>query len=510
MNSIYLSIILFPTLLNFISYFIFLNKKESLGKQLITASSILSLVATITISTLTFSGQSLIEIAQNAGIGFSLKIDALTTVIYAMVSLIAYFVLRFSFNYLDGDPKKYKFLSRIVAITATVQVLVLSGNLFMFFLAWVVTSLELQGLLKLYKERKKAFRASRIKFIIARTSDISLLLAFVLLYIEFGTADIVSITNGLRELGFNNSKVDLAALFLTLAAILKSVQFPFHTWILGVLELPTPASALLHAGLLNAGPFLIIRFALLFSDVPTGSIILIFFGTISALYGTLVQVTQPSVKTALVYSSIGHMGFSLLLCGLGLYAAALVHLVSHSFYKAYSFLTAGSVIEQARQFNLKAFNRKGNAVLLSLTFVLGILLLLGLNTLARNYFSINENVLFVGNIVLIGVFALNLQVMDSNSGVKVVIRALALSFIVLLSFVVLEEITSEMLDGAIPEKIGISEWIMVGLVFLFYIASWLQIALAVPKVKHKLAAMQVHARNGFYLDSIVNRLASLF
>lgn len=506
MSNIYLSIILLPTLLNFISYFILLNKKELLGKYLISTSSTLSLLATFTISVLTFKGHSVIDIAESSGLGFSLKIDALTAVIYAMVSLIAYFVLRFSFNYLDGDPKKYRFLARIVAIAATVQVLVISGNLFMFFLAWVLTSLELQGLLKLYKERKKAYRASRIKFIIARTSDISLLLAFVLLYLEFGTGDISTIVNEIQL----STRTNLVALLLAIAAILKSVQFPFHTWILGVLELPTPASALLHAGLLNAGPFLILRFSMLYLGVPAASYLLIAFGTISALYGTIVQVTQPSVKTALVYSSVGHMGFSLLLCGLGLYAAALVHLVSHSFYKAYSFLTAGSVIEKARQFNLKAFSRKGNTVLLSLTFVLGILFLLGLNTLVRNYISINENLLFVGNIVLIGVFALNLQVMDSNSGVKVVIRALALSLTVLLSFAFLEEMTSEILMGTIPVKNAISELLLGGLVFLFYIASWLQIALAVPKVKHKMAVMQVHARNGFYLDSIVNRVAGLF
>lgn len=510
MNSIYLSIILLPTLLNFISYFIFRTEKEALGKSIFAVSSILTAAAVSTIWILALQGTSILSITEAFGLGFSLKLDGLTTVVYAMVSVIAYFVLRFSYNYLEGDLKKAQFLSRIVAIVASVQLLVLSGNLFMFFLAWIFTSLELQGLLGIYKERIKAYRASRIKFIIARSSDLSLLLSFILLYIEFGTADISSILSSINEIGYSNSNVQLAALFLSIAAILKSVQFPFHTWILGVLELPTPASALLHAGLLNAGPFLIIRFALLYLNVPTGSYVLIFFGTISALFGTIVQVTQPSVKTALVYSSVGHMGFSLLLCGLGLYAAALVHLVSHSFYKAYSFLNAGSVIEQAKRINYKAFNRRGNKALLLLSFIIGIGLLTAINLIAIKQFSINENVVFVGNIVLIGVFALNLQMIDSNSGFRPIITSMLLSLLVLTSFFLLEEVTSYLLIGLIPSIYSHSAVLMIGLVLIFYIVSWIQILLAIPKIKQKMHAFQVHARNGFYLDSMVNRLAGLF
>ena len=282
------------------------------------------------------------------GLGFSLRVDPLSVLMYSMISIIALVVIRYSKNYLEGDTRQGLFFYRLAVTIAFVQLLVLSGNLVTVFIAWVGTSLGLHKLLIFYPERKKAQLAARKKFIIARVADITLLTAFVLIYNQFGTGDLGNIFKNLAAFGSDSLplQLKLAGILLVITAGLKSVQIPFHGWLLDVMETPTPVSALLHAGLLNAGPFLIIRFSHLIDIANEASIFLLVMGAASALFGAIVSTTQPTIKTALAYSSIGHMGFTLMVCGLGVYSASLLHLVAHSFYKAHSFLSSGSLVDQ--------------------------------------------------------------------------------------------------------------------------------------------------------------------
>ncbi len=114
------------------------------------------------------------------------------------------------------------------------------------------------------------------------------------------------------------------------------------------METPTPVSALLHAGILNAGPFIAIRMAFVIDGANLATTLLIVVGGLTAVFASVVLLTQPSVKVALGYSSAAHMGFMLMVCGMGIYPAALLHLVAHSFYKAHAFLSSGSAIDEAR------------------------------------------------------------------------------------------------------------------------------------------------------------------
>ena len=284
-----------------------------------------------------------------------LRFDALSIVMFLMVSVIGFIVLQFSKSYLHGDINHLKFIRRLLLTIACVQVLVLSGNLFILFISWVSTSFSLQRLILFYKDRKTAQIAVRKKFIVARMSDLSLLIAVILLYFEYGTSNLEVIFQELKNVNSVRTSwiTELSGFFIVLSAIIKSVQIPFHGWILDVMEAPTPVSGLLHAGLLNAGPFLIIRFSYLIELTFIAPIILLVIGGISALYGTIVFPKQPAIKTSLAYSSIGHMGFSLMICGMGLYSASLLHLIAHSFYKAHSFLSSGSVIDKYRLKQLK-------------------------------------------------------------------------------------------------------------------------------------------------------------
>ena len=115
------------------------------------------------------------------------------------------------------------------------------------------------------------------------------------------------------------------------------------------METPTPVSALLHAGIVNAGGFLLLRFADLMASAPAVSLVIAAIGALTAVIGSAIMISQTSIKSALAYSTVGQMGFMMLQCGLGAYSAAVVHLVGHSLYKAHAFLSSGDVVRRIRQ-----------------------------------------------------------------------------------------------------------------------------------------------------------------
>ena len=140
---------------------------------------------------------------------------------------------------------------------------------------------------------------------------------------------------------------ELIGILFVLGAMTKSAQFPFHSWLPDTMETPTPVSALMHAGVINAGGFLVIRLSPLVSLSPIALDLLALIGALTAMLGAVVMLTQTSIKRSLAYSTIAQMGFMMLQCGLGAFSAALLHIVAHSAYKAHAFLSSGSVLDSA-------------------------------------------------------------------------------------------------------------------------------------------------------------------
>ena len=163
-------------------------------------------------------------------------------------------------------------------------------------------------------------------------------------------------------------EIDLAAVMLVLAVALKSAQVPFHGWLIQVMEAPTPVSALLHAGVVNIGGFVLIRLAPLVERVPAAQTLLVALGTFTAVVAALVATTRVSIKVSLAWSTCAQMGFMLVECGLGAWELALLHIVAHSLYKAFAFLRSGTVVEVWRTRNLAPVKR-GPASLVRLGLV---------------------------------------------------------------------------------------------------------------------------------------------
>jgi NAD(P)H-quinone oxidoreductase subunit 5 len=139
-----------------------------------------------------------------------------------------------------------------------------------------------------------------------------------------------------------------AAILLAISAIIKCAQIPLHGWLIQVMEAPTPVSALLHAGVVNLGGFMLIRLAPVINTTREAHELLVVIGCLTAMIGSLVMTTRISIKVNLAWSTCAQMGFMLMECGLGLYGVAFLHLLAHSLYKAHAFLGSGDTVNQAK------------------------------------------------------------------------------------------------------------------------------------------------------------------
>lgn len=279
--------------------------------------------------------------------------DRLGLAMAGLISLLALVIIEYSQRYLEGEPGQRRYGLALLATLAAVATVVTAGNLYLLVGAWILSSLSLHQLLTFYRERPQAVVAAHKKFLASRLADVSLLLATLLLVRASGDSQIAGILAAvdarLQSSGQLGWDLQLAALLLALAVILKSAQLPVHGWLIQVMEAPTPVSALLHAGVVNLGGFLLLRFAPLFAAAVPAQSLLVLVGGLTAVLAALVMMTRISIKVRLAWSTCAQMGLMLLECGLGLYELALVHLLAHSLYKAHAFLAAGETVAQARR-----------------------------------------------------------------------------------------------------------------------------------------------------------------
>jgi NAD(P)H-quinone oxidoreductase subunit 5 len=228
--------------------------------------------------------------------GVGLWYDHLTAVMFMLVSFVGAIVVNYSRNYMAGDPAHGRFTKWLCFTLAAVLTLILSGNLVQFALAWLATSIGLGRLLIFYRDRPAAVLAERKKFIASRIGDLCIAGAIVLLYQTFGGLDYATLFAGAKALPAATGAIHLVAGLFVVAALLKSAQFPLHGWLIEVMETPTPVSALLHAGIINAGGFLLLRFSPIVSLSTPALDVLVLVGGFTALFGSVVMLTQSSVK----------------------------------------------------------------------------------------------------------------------------------------------------------------------------------------------------------------------
>lgn len=278
--------------------------------------------------------------------GFGLRADLVGALVMLLVAFVAWVIVRYSQTYLNRELGEQHYVCWLMATLAAVGLVIGAKNLLVLTLAWTVVSLTLHRLLIFFGERPTAVVAAHKKFIVARSADLCMLVATGLLFQAYGTLQINEIVARASALPVHWT-AQAAMVLMACAVVLKCAQLPFHGWLIQVMEAPTPVSALLHAGVVNLGGFILIRFAPLVGRVRLAEVLLVVAGTTTAVVASLVMSTRVSIKVMLAWSTCAQMGFMLMECGLGAWEMATLHLVAHSLYKAHSFLSAGGTVRRA-------------------------------------------------------------------------------------------------------------------------------------------------------------------
>jgi len=286
--------------------------------------------------------------------GALVRRDDLTVAMLGLIALFGWVVVRYSATYLAGDPRERGYVGHLLATLAAVAVVVVANHLVVLVVAWAAASLALHGLLTFFGDRPVARAVAHKKFVLARVADACMVGATVAFAATFHTARIDAIGARAAAAASLPTGARVAILLVAVAAILKCALLPFHGWLIQVMEAPTPVSALLHAGVVNLGGFVLLRFAPVVDRAPATRTVLVVMGAATAVVAALVMTTRVSVKVALAWSTCAQMGFLLLQCGLGLWEMALVHLLAHSAYKAHAFLGAGGTVRRTEVRQLAA------------------------------------------------------------------------------------------------------------------------------------------------------------
>ena len=269
--------------------------------------------------------------------------------VMTLIAFLGWVIARYSRGNLAGEAAEQRFVTALLLTLAAVTAVVAARNLAVLMLAWAASSAALHPLLTHYRDRPAARIAARKKFLASRMAELCLLGAAVLLYRRWHTLDLSHLMQVLAAGGNVSASVQFAAVLLAAAVLLKSAQLPLHGWLLQVMEAPTSVSALLHAGVVNLGGYVLIRFApLITASLPAQGLLVIVGSTTAALAG-LTLMTCPSLKGRLAWSTCSQMGLMAAECGLGLYGLALLHLLGHSLYKAHAFLCSGEAVRESAE-----------------------------------------------------------------------------------------------------------------------------------------------------------------
>ncbi|WP_053958955.1 proton-conducting transporter membrane subunit [Sulfobacillus thermosulfidooxidans] len=284
---------------------------------------------------------------------FGFYIDRLTAVMLLLVTLVSMLVHIYAMRYMRGENYVHRFIPALTVTTLSTVMLVMANNLVMLYGFWVLTGLSVIYLVSLNCSTPWfSCRATRRMLATYVLGDIAFGLGVLAISVSYGTANEFALFHLLRSsktqpvpvLSLSSSALLTISTLLIFGGIMaRTVQFPLHAWLVDTLEAPTPVSALMHAGVVNMGGFLLARLSPLFILVPSVMSIIFFVGFLTAFYGTSVMLTQNDIKRSLVFSTVGQMGFMVMEAGLAAYAFVIFHLVSHGIFKATMFLGSGKV-----------------------------------------------------------------------------------------------------------------------------------------------------------------------
>ena len=329
-------------------------------------------------------------------VGFTLRLDPLSSVMILVVSGIGALIHVYSTAYMheESDSEYARYFSYLNLFAAFMLVLVLGANFLVMFVGWEGVGLCSYLLIGFWYQKKSASDAGKKAFIVNRIGDFGFVLGMLLIFVRFGSLDFQDIARAAAplapEVAFGT--LSIITLLLFVGATGKSAQIPLYVWLPDAMEGPTPVSALIHAAtMVTAGVYMIGRNAVLFSHAPQTLTIIAVIGTATAFFAGTIGLVQNDIKRVLAYSTVSQLGYMFLAMGVGAYAAGVFHLYTHAFFKALLFLGSGAVIHalHGEQDLRRMGGLKKELPITYWTFLVGALAIAGVPGLA-GFFSKDE------------------------------------------------------------------------------------------------------------------------
>jgi NADH-quinone oxidoreductase subunit L len=273
-------------------------------------------------------------------VGLQLLVDPLSAVMMLIVSGVGGLIVLYSIGYMDGDEEERRYFAYISFFVFSMLLLVEGGNLLLLLVGWGLVGLSSYLLIGFWHERPSAVRAAKKAFVMNAFGDAAMALAFFILI-----AHTSSLSFGVLDFGLSTTQANLVALGLLGGAAAKSAQIPLQTWLPDAMEGPTPVSALIHAAtMVTAGVYLIARTHPIFEQARTIELIAAGTGALTLLVAGLIALVQTDIKRVIAYSTMSQIGYMFLGAGVGAYSNGMFHLMTHAFFKALLFMTAGLAI----------------------------------------------------------------------------------------------------------------------------------------------------------------------
>ncbi|MDB9930427.1 NADH-quinone oxidoreductase subunit L [Candidatus Pelagibacter sp.] len=340
----------------FFGKFIGDRNSEIITSIFVSISALLSLILFYQVIVNGYANNVVIATWINSGtlnVNWSIKVDALSSVMLVVVTLVSSLVHIYSIGYMSHDPHKPRFMAYLSLFTFAMLTLVTSDNFLQLFFGWEGVGLCSYFLIGFWYKKDSANAAAIKAFVVNRVGDFGFALGIFLIFYLFGTVNYSEVFQQIPQivdkellfLGIQIKAIDLICILLFIGAMGKSAQILLHTWLPDAMEGPTPVSALIHAAtMVTAGVFLIVRCSPIFEYSPLTLNIITVVGMTTAFFAATVALVQTDIKKIIAYSTCSQLGYMFFAAGVGAYNVAMFHLFTHAFFKALLFLGSGSVI----------------------------------------------------------------------------------------------------------------------------------------------------------------------
>jgi len=322
-------------------------------------------------------------------VDFGLQLDALSMCFVLLITGVGSLIHIYSIGYMAEDPERRRFFAYLNLFLAAMLLLVLADNYLGLYVGWEGVGLASYLLIGFWAHKPSAATAAKKAFVVNRVGDLGLAIALMVMFAYIGSISFAGVFSAAPHLG--EGTLTAIGLLLLLAACGKSAQVPLQSWLGDAMEGPTPVSALIHAAtMVTAGVYLIVRSGPVFNLAPTAQVGVVVVGAVTLLFGAIVGCAKDDIKKALAASTMSQIGYMVLAAGLGPagYAFAIMHLLTHGFFKAGLFLGAGSVMHAMNdEVNMRRYGGLRKALPITFaTFGLGYLAIIGVPPLA-GFFS---------------------------------------------------------------------------------------------------------------------------